>query len=74
MSACASRARAPGASALVLRRRSCVVVALFGPFFAPHSPDRAGRRCRCTGPSSDALLGTDFLGRDVLSRVLWGGR
>jgi len=53
----------------------CLVlgVALFGPFFAPHAPD-APVGIPLTGPSAHALLGTDFLGRDVLSRVLWGGR
>jgi ABC-type dipeptide/oligopeptide/nickel transport system permease subunit len=49
-----------------------VFIAVAGPLFAPHSPSAI------VGPS-DALpsslhwLGTDFLGRDVLSRVLYGG-
>jgi len=53
----------------------CLVVgiAVFGPFFAPHAPD-APIGITLTGPTADAPLGTDFLGRDVLSRVLWGGR
>jgi peptide/nickel transport system permease protein len=48
-------------------------VALFGPFFAPHDPNAFVGAPNST-PSSDALLGTDNLGRDVLSRFLWGGR
>ena len=48
-------------------------LALFGPFFAPHAPD-APVGIPLTGPTVDTPLGTDFLGRDVLSRVLWGGR
>lgn len=49
------------------------VIAIFGPFFAPHSP------VEVVGPpfspaGTDGVLGTDFLGRDVLSRVLYGGR
>jgi peptide/nickel transport system permease protein len=50
-----------------------LLVALFGPFVATHSPARPVG-IPYEGPSAEALLGTDFLGRDVLSRVLWGGR
>lgn len=60
---------AVGAAMLVL----VLVVALFGPFVAPNSPERP-IGIPYDGPSAEALLGTDFLGRDVLSRVLWGGR
>jgi peptide/nickel transport system permease protein len=50
-----------------------VGVAIFGPFVAPHSPaEPIG--VPFSRPSAEAPLGTDFLGRDVLSRVLWGGR
>jgi peptide/nickel transport system permease protein len=48
-------------------------IALFGPFFAPHGPaDIVGIPYQ--SPTSAFPLGTDFVGRDVLSRVLWGGR
>jgi peptide/nickel transport system permease protein len=48
-------------------------VALLGPFFAPHAPDEP-IGVPLTGPAEGQPFGTDFLGRDVLSRVLWGGR
>jgi ABC-type dipeptide/oligopeptide/nickel transport system permease subunit len=48
-------------------------IALFGPFFAPHGP-RESIGIPFEGSSGEALLGYDGLGRDVLSRVLWGGR
>jgi peptide/nickel transport system permease protein len=49
-----------------------VGVALFGPFLAPHDPaELVGQPYEA--PSSVALLGTDYLGHDVLSRVLSGG-
>lgn len=48
-------------------------IALLGPFFAPHEPS-AIVAAPALGPSGEFLLGTDALGRDVLSRVLWGGR
>jgi peptide/nickel transport system permease protein len=51
-----------------------VVVALFAPVLAPFDPlkGRLGERLRA--PSSAHWLGTDELGRDVLSRVLHGAR
>jgi peptide/nickel transport system permease protein len=50
-----------------------VAVALVGPFVAPHRPTEP-IGAPYAGPSADAPLGTDFLGRDVVSRVLSGGR
>jgi peptide/nickel transport system permease protein len=47
-------------------------VALIGPLVAPHPID-VPIGLPGSGPSDSALLGTDFLGRDVLSRVLHGG-
>ena len=50
-----------------------VAVAVFGPFVAPHSPYEFVT-APFAKPSSAAVLGGDKLGRDVLSRVLYGGR
>jgi peptide/nickel transport system permease protein len=50
-----------------------LLVAVFGPFFAPYSPS-ALAGIPYTGPTGDFPLGTDSLGRDILSRLLWGGR
>ena len=50
-----------------------ILIALFGPLLAPHSPTEF-IGVPNTGPSSDALFGTDALGRDVWSRFLNGGR
>jgi peptide/nickel transport system permease protein len=50
-----------------------VVVAIFAPLLAPHPPD-AIITAPNLPPSSQYLLGTDDLGRDVLSRVLYGAR
>jgi peptide/nickel transport system permease protein len=50
-----------------------LAVALLGPYLAPHDPD-APIGLPNTGPSSSAIFGTDVLGRDVLSRLMHGGR
>jgi ABC-type dipeptide/oligopeptide/nickel transport system permease subunit len=48
-------------------------VALVGPYVAPHSPTALPGIPYAT-PSRAFPFGTDYLGEDVLSRVLWGGR
>jgi peptide/nickel transport system permease protein len=50
-----------------------LAVALLGSYLAPHDPD-APIGTPLSGPSSNAWLGTDALGRDVLSRLMHGGR
>jgi ABC-type dipeptide/oligopeptide/nickel transport system permease subunit len=50
-----------------------VAVAFLGRYVAPHDPS-VPVGAPLSGPSSAAHLGTDFLGRDVLSRLLYGGR
>jgi peptide/nickel transport system permease protein len=50
-----------------------VGIAVVGPLLAPHSPSEFVG-APYAHPSSSALLGTDNLGRDILSRFLWGGR
>lgn len=49
------------------------LVAIFGFVFAPYPPNQLGG-IPGQPPSSAHLLGTDYLGRDVLSRLLYGGR
>ncbi len=39
---------------------------------APHSPEEIGVATKFGGPGSDLILGTDQLGRDVLSRLMYG--
>jgi peptide/nickel transport system permease protein len=49
-------------------------VALLAPYAAPHDPGRILDQGPFALSSSTALLGTDYLGRDVLSRVIFGAR
>lgn len=52
-----------------------VLVALFAPAIAPHDPNAQDLGARLEPPLSEGhLLGTDLLGRDVLSRLLFGAR
>jgi peptide/nickel transport system permease protein len=56
-----------------------VIVALAAPLVAPHDPNQTNLATRLLPPFSSAgggryLLGTDDLGRDVLSRVIYGAR
>jgi peptide/nickel transport system permease protein len=49
------------------------LIALVGPLFAPYGPAQIVG-VSFAHPSSHFIFGTDYLGRDVLSRFLWGGR
>jgi peptide/nickel transport system permease protein len=49
-----------------------VVVSLFAPVLAPYSPLQQDVANLLLPPAWDHLLGTDDLGRDVLSRLIWG--
>jgi peptide/nickel transport system permease protein len=50
-----------------------IFCAVFAPLIAPYDyPARAGKPL--TGPSADHIFGTDKLGRDMLSRVIYGAR
>jgi peptide/nickel transport system permease protein len=51
-----------------------VLVALLAPWLAPHDPIAVDADHARLAPGAGHLLGTDELGRDVLSRVMWGGR
>jgi ABC-type dipeptide/oligopeptide/nickel transport system permease subunit len=51
-----------------------VVVAVFAPWIAPYHADTADYNALLAHGSRAHLLGTDELGRDVLSRLIWGSR
>jgi ABC-type dipeptide/oligopeptide/nickel transport system permease subunit len=50
------------------------VMAGLAPALAPHDPIAQDQQASLRSPSPDHLLGTDVFGRDILSRVIWGGR
>jgi peptide/nickel transport system permease protein len=51
-----------------------IIVALFAPFLAPYDPFEPSLGKGLLGPSREHLLGTDALGRDTLSRIIYGSR
>jgi peptide/nickel transport system permease protein len=51
-----------------------VLIAIFAPVVATHSPTDQSLLTRLQGPSSEHYFGTDQLGRDVFSRVVYGAR
>lgn len=64
--------RNPGAMAGGVVAVALVMVAILSPWIAPFDPIKPYPKDRLQGPSLDHLMGTDKLGRDVLSRVIAG--
>ena len=59
----------PGAALLLI-----ALLAILAPALAPYDPDVLDMSVALSGPSAAHPLGTDQLGRDQLSRLLYGGR
>lgn len=51
-----------------------IIVSIFAPSFAPYDPFEADFTNMLASSGPDHLLGTDYVGRDILSRVIFGGR
>lgn len=51
-----------------------LVVALAAPWIAPYDPSAQNLPSRLIGPSAHHWMGTDELGRDILSRIIFGTR
>lgn len=51
-----------------------VLASIFAPLLAPYDPNYMDYANLKTGPNAQHLLGCDQLGRDILSRMLYGGR
>ncbi len=66
----ANRAAVASACILII----LILAALFAPWIAPHSYSYQNLDLGATPPSGEFLLGTDTLGRDLLSRILYGAR
>lgn len=53
---------------------SLALVAIFAPYIAPHDPYRVDLKAYGAKPDAKHLLGTDAVGRDVLSRLIYASR
>lgn len=51
-----------------------ILVGIVAPLLTPYSYEQVGTGLPLQGPSGDHLMGTDQLGRDLLSRVIYGAR
>jgi peptide/nickel transport system permease protein len=51
-----------------------IITAIFAPLLAPHDPYEQNLADRLLNPSSKYLLGTDYVGRDLMSRMIYGTR
>jgi peptide/nickel transport system permease protein len=51
-----------------------ITISLLAPFIAPYDPTTIDVHNVLSPPSKEHLLGTDELGRDLLSRIIWGSR
>ncbi|MGW1675493.1 dipeptide/oligopeptide/nickel ABC transporter permease/ATP-binding protein [Streptomyces sp. NPDC002324] len=66
--------RRPVAAASLVVVVGITVAVILAPLLAPHPPLAQDLLHTLSGPSANHPLGTDVLGRDVLSRLLYGGR
>ena len=51
-----------------------ITLAVFAPMIAPYEVGRIDLRNALSGPTGDYWLGTDDVGHDVLTRLIWGAR
>lgn len=51
-----------------------IIFVVLAAQISPHEPTQQFRRHRLQPPNAEFLLGTDNLGRDILTRILYGGR
>ena len=52
----------------------CALCCFSAPIIAPYAYDEQNLQITCQAPTLQHIFGTDMLGRDILSRILYGGR
>lgn len=66
--------RSPKAVAGAVLVGAILLCALLAPWIAPYDPLAINPAVSVMAPSAEHWLGTDFFGRDILSRMIWGAR
>ena len=66
--------RRPSFGIAIIYLVTIIIVAVFAPWLAPYDPIKQNLGNPLADFSREHLLGTDDLGRDVLSRLIWGAR
>ena len=66
--------RSPIAVVAIAYIVAVTLAAIFAPLISPYPPDAIDLAARLSPPNRDHLLGTDDVGRDVLSRMIHGSR
>lgn len=64
----------PLAAVLLATLVASILLALFAPWISPHDPNFQSIEDRLLGPTATYWLGTDSLGRDLFTRLLYGAR
>jgi peptide/nickel transport system permease protein len=64
----------PSGTAAALFLAVVLIVAVAASFIAPHDPNQGSLLNAYSGSTGDNLLGTDGIGRDILSRLIFGAR
>lgn len=70
---------------LIIRRNPRIAIGTFiivffffcsvlAPWISPYNPIKVNLRVKYQPPSAEYRLGTDYIGRDILSRLIWGSR
>lgn len=74
LSALRDVSKRPGGTFSLIAVALILIVAIAAPLIAPYAPNAIAPANRLMAPSLDHLFGTDHLGRDLLSRLIFGSR
>jgi peptide/nickel transport system permease protein len=66
--------RRPAAVGSLIIVVGVILAAFLAPWVAPYAPDETDFDALLASPSREHILGTDDLGRDTFSRIIWGAR